>query len=144
MSPGIPRLGNHQNNELRTSITDINQNDTPFYSDGKVARTHALQPHQLLPAGCLHNRCGTYSFANSYFIIFATISWLPDPGFQILASRSWLSDLDYQIRATYPGNEVVLPILLIIESLLGVLTLRSYCDYKLLPKLYARQSSPKL
>ena len=47
--------------------------------------------------------CSKMQFSNKntfIFIIFATRSWLPDPGYQILATRSWLPDPGCQILAT--------------------------------------------
>ena len=48
----------------------------------------------------------TFNFFYTYhcFIsIFATIYWLPDPGYQILAFRSWLPDPGFQ----HPGCQIL-------------------------------------
>ena len=51
-----------ENNELISSIVDIDIFERPFYRDGKVARPRALQPQQHFAARCLQNQYETHYF----------------------------------------------------------------------------------
>ena len=117
-----PRLAIGENNEFRIWIVDVNVSDPPFYFDGKVAQSRALQSQQHFPARSLQNQCeiDLFILVEKLTFLIQTMrisflfttrswlprSWLPDPGFQILAARSWLADPGHQILATWSYLEL--------------------------------------
>ena len=112
----LPRgLDDHEHNEFRMGIIDINVLESPYYPSRKVAGSRSLQPQQYFPDRCLWNRCETHYFCNisrllwksCFFLLYHfryqtldTRFWLPDSGYQIWVTGSWLPDRCYQILAT--------------------------------------------
>ena len=121
----LARSSSHRKNNSRRRFINIGGAFyTLYYCSAEVGRSHALLPQQHFQARCLQNDCENHSFSPKsyfsyknlcFFIIFATrswlpnpgyqilafTSWLPDPGFHILASTSWLPDIGYDILATW-------------------------------------------
>ena len=108
-----PHVGNHQNNQFRKNIIDIDVFEPPLNRYGKVGRSCVLQPQQHFRARCLQNTCKTqfvirFSYeSKSFFTTIATRSWLSDPGYQILASRSWLQILAIRSWPPDPGYQIL-------------------------------------